>query len=318
MKTIERMKPIAKTVLLRSVRALPLRVRMLLFEDLAKNIGGFKAAGDIARSVGLTGFVAEGDAGVIRGALDDDAALAKYARDGSWAPHERSLFKSLFAERGGTYLDIGANIGLTVIPISQNPQVECYAFEPEPTNFRHLSENISVNCPAGNVHPLKFALSDKNTVLPFEIAVRHSGDHRISVVDVQGEFIEHTRQKISVLAKRLDDVIADAVEPLAAKIDVQGAEPFVIAGGRNTLSQARLISLEFWPYSMRRMDGDISSVIAFLAGHFREGTISAGDMDDQPKWQPIDSIATFLCKFAKEKTGKHDYLDVTVRKAYSD
>jgi hypothetical protein len=41
-------------------------------------------------------------------------------------------------------------------------------------------------------------------------------------------------------------------------------------------------------------------------------------MDDQPKWQPIDSIATFLCKFAKEKTGKHDYLDVTVRKAYSD
>ena len=309
------MKKFAKNMLLRSFRALPLSARMMILHELANNIGGFKAAGDIARGVGLTGFVAEGDAGVIRGALDDDAALARYAKYGSWAPRERSLFRSLFAERGGTYLDIGANIGLTVIPISQNPQVKCYAFEPEPTNFRHLSENVSVNCHADNVRLLNVALFDKNATLPFEIALRHSGDHRISMIDAEGKLDEHNRKKIWVPAKRLDDVITELSEPIAAKIDVQGAEPFVIAGGRNILSQTSLLSLEFWPYSMRRMGGDIGAVIAFLAQHFQQGSISPGDKDEQPMWQPIASVATFLHKFSKEKNGTDDYLDVTARKA---
>jgi FkbM family methyltransferase len=308
------MKTFAKTVLLRGVRALPPRARRIIFEDVAKDTGGFETAGHIARRLGFTGFVAEGDCGVIRGALDDDAALAKYARDGSWAPRQRSLFKSLFAERGGTYLDIGANIGLTLIPISQNPHVECYAFEPEPNNFRHLSENVSVNCRAGNVQLLNLALFDKNTALPFEIATRHSGDHRISLIGAKGELDEHNRRKISVPGKRLDDVITTAAEPIAAKIDVQGAEPFVIAGGRNILSRASLLSLEFWPYSMRRMGGDVSAVIAFLTEHFQEGSISPGDKDEQGMWQPIVSVAAFLHEFAKGKTGKDDYLDITVRK----
>ena len=223
------------------------------------------------------------------------------------------MFKNLFAEHGGTYLDIGANIGLTVIPIAQNPQVACYAFEPEPTNFHYLSENVFLNCRAGNVRLLNLALYDRNATLPFEIAERHSGDHRISVIDVEGELNEQDRKKISVSAKRLDDVITNITTPLAAKIDVQGAEPFVLAGGRDTLSQASLLSLEFWPYSMRRMGGDISAVIAFLTEHFQEGSISPGDKDKQTAWQPIVSVASFLHEFAK--TDKRDYLDVTVRKA---
>src|SRR4029450_5434815 len=98
------MKALAKTLLVQGIRALPLRARRVILDDLAKNIGDFKAAGNIARRVGVTGFVAEGDAGAIRGALDDDAALAKYAREGVWSPRESSLFKNLFAEHGGTYL----------------------------------------------------------------------------------------------------------------------------------------------------------------------------------------------------------------------
>jgi hypothetical protein len=160
---------------------------------------------------------------------------------------------------------------------------------------------------------LNLALYDRNTTLPFEIAERHSGDHRISVIDVEGELNEQDRKKISVSAKRLDDVITNITTPLAAKIDVQGAEPFVLAGGRDTLSQASLLSLEFWPYSMRRMGGDISAVIAFLTEHFQEGSISPGDKDKQTAWQPIVSVASFLDEFAK--TDKRDYLDVTVRRA---
>jgi len=268
----------------------------------------------------VSGFVAEGDAGVIRGALDDDSVFRSYAKHGTWYPRASLLFKNLFAERGGTYLDVGANIGLTLIPIAQNPQVQCYAFEPEPTNFSYLCENVSLNCRAGNVRLFNFALYDRNASLPFELAERHSGDNRISLTDAEGEKDEHHRQKISVLAKRLDDVIADVAEPVAVKIDVQGAEPFVLAGGRRLLSQARLLSLEFWPYSMRRMGGDISTMIVFRAEHFQEGSNSpggnvaaaAGTLDEQAIWQLIASIAAFLRD--PPNTGSDDYLDVAVRK----
>src|SRR5262249_14372783 len=98
------------------------------------------------------------------------------------------------------------------------------------------------------------------------------------------------------------------------------AEPFVLAGGRRLLSQARLLSLEFLPYSMRRMGGDISTMIVFLAEHFQEGSISpggnvaaaAGTLDEQAIWQPIASIAAFLRD--PPNTGSDDYLDVAVRK----
>src|SRR4029078_81831 len=100
------MKAMAKPLLVQGIRALPLRARRIILDDLARNIGDFKAAGNIAKRVGLTGFIAEGDAGALRGALGDDPARAKYARDGVWSPRESSLFKILFAEHGGTYLDI--------------------------------------------------------------------------------------------------------------------------------------------------------------------------------------------------------------------
>jgi hypothetical protein len=145
-------------------------------------------------------------------------------------------------------------------------------------------------------------------------ALRHFGDHGISTNNAKGALDEHNRKTILVPAKRLDDVITGMVEPIAAKIDVQGAEPFVIAGGRNTLSQASLLSVEFWPYSMRRMGGDISALIAFLVEHRQEGSISPGDKDKQAMWQPIVSVATFLHEFAKKKQ-QGRLSGLTVRKA---
>ena len=111
----------------------------------------FRLVGRLAEELGFTGLVAEGSCGVIRGSLDDTAALLRYARDSYWAPRQRALFEALFHPAGGTYIDIGANIGLTVIPIAGNAAVDCHAFEPHPTNFKHLRENVAVNCPAANV-----------------------------------------------------------------------------------------------------------------------------------------------------------------------
>lgn len=202
-----------------------------------------------------------------------------------------------------------------MIPIAQNANVECFAFEPEPNNFRYLSENVAVNCKYGNVRLLNLALFDKDVSLPFEISPRHSGDHRLRVADKPGKLNEHTRQQIIVQAKRLDDIVTAVPEPIAAKIDVQGAEPFVIAGGRNLLSRANLLSVEFWPYSMSRMNSDAESVITFLTEQFHEARLSARDEDEQSEWQSIDAVADFLRSYlSQQRDSQNQYLNVIARK----
>jgi FkbM family methyltransferase len=312
------MKALTKIILRKSIRSLPFRIRRFALEELARaqDLRGFAVAGEIARSVGVAGFVAEGASGSIRGALDDEAALAVYARNGAWSLQETTIFTQAFADRGGTYIDVGANIGLTVIPIAQIPHVECFAFEPEPHNFQYLSENVAVNCKSNNVRLFNFALFDRAANLPFEISPRHSGDHRLSIANAPGKLNEHTRRQIVISAKPLDDVVGTAVSrPIAVKIDVQGAEPFVIAGGRNLLSRSNLLSLEFWPYSMCRMKGDAAGMIAFLVNNFQEASLSAHDQGEQLAWQPMEGIAHFLHKyFEKNCDDENKYLNVLVRK----
>jgi FkbM family methyltransferase len=289
-------------------------IRDGVIDALAPTTDTFRLVGRLAEELGFAGLVAEGSCGVIRGSLDDTAALLRYARDGYWAPHQRALFETLFRPTGGTYIDIGANIGLTVIPIAGNAAVDCHAFEPHPTNFKHLRENVAVNCPGANVTLHNLALFDSAATLEFEVSPRHSGDHRLRLNQEQGTMKEQTRETIQVQANRLDSVIERVRRPLGVKVDTQGAEPFVIAGGASVLADTDVLSLEFWPYSMLRMGGSIGLLTSFLANNFREGTASVGDRDETLRWQPIESLVGFLDAYANVSVGKGDYLDVIVRK----
>ena len=96
------------------------------------------------------------------------------------------------------------------------------------------------------------AVFDRDTEIAFELASRHSGDHRIRVGAPSRSLQENRRPTIRVAAKRLDDVVTEIRGPLGVKIDTQGAEPFVIRGGARVVTSADLVALEFWPYSMAR------------------------------------------------------------------
>jgi hypothetical protein len=82
--------------------------------------------------------------------------------------------------------------------------------------------------------------------------------------------------------------------PLGVKIDTQGAKPSIFAGGRRTLAKAGLIAFEFWPYGMHRIGGDVSAQLDFLVDTFSEGSIAAGDVDQERTWQPIHKICAEL------------------------
>ena len=67
--------------------------------------------------------------------------------------------QAFFAPTGGTYLDIGANIGLMTVPFARDPRIRCLAFEPDPTNFGFLQRNIAPrNAPASSAELHQVAL----------------------------------------------------------------------------------------------------------------------------------------------------------------
>ena len=220
---------------------LPHEIGRLLTHELALCYGDFALLSEVARRNGFSGLVVEGDCGTIRGSIDDEAAIRRYARDGHWAPHENARFVQLFATQGGTYLDVGANIGLTLIPVARNAAVDCVAFEPNPDNFRLLRENVAINCNFQNVTLHNLALFDKAGVMQMELSEGHSGDHRLRVGANVDLMSESTRRDIEVRAVRLDSILtAPPRRPFGVKVDTQGAGALCHRGWIDGVGVSRL------------------------------------------------------------------------------
>ena len=84
--------------------------------------------------------------------------------------------------------------------------------------------------------------------------------------------------------RRLDDIVAaDPARSIMVKIDVQGAEPEVLAGGEATIAGAELVVVEFWPYGLRAMGhGPMALAERLLAWPGRAAVVR-----DEHKPQPI-------------------------------
>jgi FkbM family methyltransferase len=243
------------------------------------------------RMAGDTEMVVSGAFGDIVGSVADYAILERYARERTWCPVENAFFEAFFARHGGgTYLDIGANIGLTAIPVARNAGVRCLAFEPEPANFRYLRRNVVHNCGA-NVELFSLALFDRRGRLPLQLSPTNQGDHRVRVAD-DGPLGEAGWPVVQIDAERLDDVLAgrELRAPLAAKIVAQGAEAHIVAGGRRILARVQAMVVEIYPYALRRMQADMDVLLGFMAEHFTGAAIIDGGSAAQPIWRPVDVV----------------------------
>lgn len=146
------------------------------------------------------------------------------------------------------------------------------------------------------------AAFSKQASLEFELASRNLGDHRLRLSDAAGSLGEETRATIVVNAAPLDEIAPTVEGALAVKIDTQGAEPFVVQGGRKTLKRASFVIMEFWPYGMARMNADPEVVIRYLETQFdrltisREENVIAADV-------PVKRAAQDLRRAAAESSG---------------
>jgi FkbM family methyltransferase len=312
------MRALAKASLLGAASWLPAVVRGTLLRALAASSGGYETLQALGRRHGVRDLRIAGDYGLIEGSIDDGGVLRSYAMTKSWAGPGNRLFVELFDRHGGgTYIDVGANIGLTTIPIAKNAAVACKAFEPSPDNLRYLKSNLATNCPQANVEIFDLALFDVAGTLAFELSDRNLGDHRIRVRDTDGQWSESRRSVIQVRADRLDNVltVGALAGPIGAKIATQGAESQVFSGGRSLLEAAALVAFEFWPYGIARANGDPAVVTSFIREHFRTGAVIAGGSDERPIWQPIETIVELLAGFVNRcDRSPYAYYDGFARK----
>jgi len=145
-----------------------------------------------------------------------------------------------------TVLDIGANNGQFAREINKKiPRAMIYSFEPLPDVFRDLQENCSS---ITNFKAFNLALGERNE----NIVIHRSSFSPSSSLLKMSELHKRLYPKSSgaiqenVAMKKLDHVARkiELHKNILVKIDVQGFEDKVIAGGQDIISRAKLLLVE--------------------------------------------------------------------------
>lgn len=188
--------------------------------------------------------------------------------------------------KGGTVIDVGANIGLYTLPFARAAGLggNVFAFEPEPTNLSYLRKNISANG-YGNVEVMPKAVGDHAGKVELFISSYNPGGHqiwnlrdKINALQKIGknekalleDEHEAARRSIFVDLVTLDDYFKNYGKPINfIKMDVEGAEGGVIAGAKNILAKNKDLKLhfEFIPSVMRLFGTDPREFLNILAGY---------------------------------------------------
>ena len=312
------MKAIRDAIYHRCLVSLPDGYKVRMLNDLMRMIPETtrrRVFIDLARVIDVSRVTIDGQYGEITGLIGDSSIFPTYIDSGVWSENINEVFIEFFKDKNsGTFLDIGANIGLTTLPVARNLKIDCHAIEPEPTNFELLQENVRRSL-SRNVRLYNVAVFSEKTQLTFELASDNFGDHRIRIGNpdpVSGAFGEGRRRTIVVNGDRLDQILdVDRLQrPIAAKIDVEGAEYHLYKGGRTILQAADLVIMEFWPYAINRMGGNVSELLSMLEDDFPCAMFITGDQGIDIKGVgPLAEIKEQLATRAKT-AGPDEFTDL--------
>lgn len=179
------------------------------------------------------------------------SSLAVYVR----IPYRREITFLRSRLRGGTLIDVGANVGLVTLLLADRLE-HALLFEPNPAALRRARENLELN--GLGFATFDLALSDRDG----ELAVEDRGG-----VDSENQVVSESRPTRfpirRVFCRRLDAVLAEdppAGEIALIKIDVEGHEEAVVRGMLGTLADRRP-PLVMFEYLQRT---DLAAVIGLL------------------------------------------------------
>ena len=186
--------------------------------------------------------------------------------DEIWEATETAAFLA-HTRPGMCVLDVGANIGYYTLLAARavGPSGLVCAFEPEPHNFALLSRSVAENGFA-NVRLVQAAVSDREGATKLHLDDANFGAHSFDA----GSVPTSSGRSVDVRTVRLDDYepeVRGFAAGVLVKVDVQGAEGLVVAGGRRLLGLPGVkVLLEIWPDALERAGADAGRLLAELEG----------------------------------------------------
>ena len=213
-----------------------------------------------------------------------ERALAVLERDG-------------WLTRGGTLLDVGANIGMICIALLRHGWcARAIAFEPAPANLRLLEHNIAQNGLADRIVRQPLALSSGDGEMELELSDYNSGDNRLRAPNgaSAGAWHEDRRVTVRVPVRRLDDVLAE--HPATASdvrliwLDIQGHEGQFFEGARDTIGRGVPVVSEFWPYGILRSGTTRTAYLRTVCDLFTHVYVLAGERIERTPVASIDAL----------------------------
>lgn len=193
---------------------------------------------------------------------------------GEWAPNEFVLLRS-FLRRGDTVIDAGANVGNFTLAFAAavGDTGHVLAFEPQRFCFTCLSANIALNSLMHFVSAFNVALGDSQgtievPVLDPTIAMCNFGG--VSLID------KHTTPTETCPLLTVDSFGMTSLRLL--KVDVEGMEPAVLRGAKETIRELRPV---IWCESLRheRADNEPELKAFFQENGYRAWKVCTGLFD---------------------------------------
>lgn len=131
------------------------------------------------------------------------------------------------------FVDVGANVGSYTILACAAKRARGYCFEPVPSTFSRLLDNIHLNNLHGRVKGLNVGVSDKVGELNFTSGL--DAINHVAAGEWDGDIITTPVMTL--------DTLLENESPHLIKIDVEGYETAVLQGARKTLEKESLHSV---------------------------------------------------------------------------
>ena len=208
----------------------------------------------------------------------NDNVVKKMVDEGlqSYEPPLPAILYYLLKSFDGMFLDIGANSGIYSLLAASLGHSRTIAFEPFPLIHALLRCNIDLNGYGDKIHAEKTAISRSSGKLKLYIP-QNIGAIETSA-SLESTFKIKHAEVIEVDALSLDDYLENqglASQPIAViKIDVEGHEPAVLEGSRNTVTRHRpIIVIEILASSKLEYFGQFKSTQDYTEVVFSGGKI---------------------------------------------
>lgn len=163
-----------------------------------------------------------------------------------------NAFKLICQDRPQTFLDIGANVGMSALSFfTLKSNAKVISFEPNPINYSYLDKLANR---FDNFQYLPVGIGDKPEKLDFYYPI-YNGKVMTALGSCDRDkagswlnrntiyFFDENKLEIAKISVDIQTLDSFELEPEFIKIDVEGFEDRVLIGGRNTINTHRPILL---------------------------------------------------------------------------